>query len=65
MEKEKTCYMFECDKYPQCDLAAGNCCAIEVEEYEKRITVEECGESLEYQMFRKKCRTFFNPEDLK
>lgn len=54
MEKTKKCYQFICRKFPECKLAAGSCCAIEVDEYEQSISEEECSEKNDYKLFVQK-----------
>lgn len=62
---KKKCYIYECDRYPHCEKAAGNCCAIEFDSIENEVTKEECGPDNDYPLFEeKKGRKFFNPQDL-
>lgn len=61
---EKKCYIYLCDRYPHCEKAAGNCCAIEFDSMDGQVTEEECGKDKGYPLFEEKKRKFFNPQDL-
>lgn len=53
VKKEKVCFQFACDKYPQCKRARGNCCAVDWDDYDDDMQVgkEECTEENGYPLF--------------
>ena len=50
-DKEKVCYQFICARYPKCDRARGQCCAIEKNEDVPEVAEGECTEDNGYPLF--------------
>jgi hypothetical protein len=64
MEKdmEKECYLYECDRYPNCERAKGMCCTIDFDSEKPKVAEGECTEENGWPLFVEKKHRFYKPE---
>ncbi|MCR5272070.1 MAG: hypothetical protein K6E13_03700 [Lachnospiraceae bacterium] len=54
------CFEYVCEKYPDCELAAGSCCAIDDFFSDRTIGASECYDLQQKPLFREKKKYKFD-----
>ena len=60
-EPEKKCFEFICPKYPDCETAAGSCCAMDDTFEDRTVGREECFDLPDKPLFKAKKLRFYKP----